>query len=232
MALDRDPTAIAAGLASQAYDTRLTLVEARFGTLDAVVETLALPPLDGVVLDIGVSSMQFDEAERGFSFRFDGPLDMRMSREGRSAADIVNGTAEEDLADILYRYGEERASRRIARAIALRPQDPNPSPRPGLWRAMIAPHHAGQAGRHSSSDPLLPGLLRIAVNDELGELHDALEAAERRLATGGYARRGDVSFARRPDRQAVLPKAGPGAPMPGRAHFARRDQPALPRPSS
>ncbi len=183
VALDRDPTAIAAGLASQAYDTRLTLVEARFGTLDLIVERLALAPLDGIVLDIGVSSMQFDEADRGFSFRFDGPLDMRMSREGRSAADIVNGAAEEDLADILYRYGEERASRRIARAIALdRKTQPFTSTR--ALAEMIARIMPGKPGDIHPATRSFQAL-RIAVNDELGELHDALEAAERCLAPGG-----------------------------------------------
>ncbi len=183
VALDRDPTAIAAGLAGIAGDTRLTLVEARFGTLDAVVDRLSLPPLDGVVLDIGVSSMQFDEAERGFSFRFDGPLDMRMSREGRSAADIVNGASEEDLADILYHYGEERASRRIARAIAL-DRKTNPFTSTRALAEMIARIMPGKPGDIHPATRSFQAL-RIAVNDELGELHDALEAAERHLAPGG-----------------------------------------------
>ena len=117
VALDRDPAAIAGGAALAAGEPRLARVEARFGTLDAVLDGLDLPRVDGVVLDVGVSSMQFDQAERGFSFRFDGPLDMRMGGDGPSAADIVNGADEADLADILYRYGDERASRRIARAI-------------------------------------------------------------------------------------------------------------------
>ena len=183
VALDRDPTAIAAGLASGTDHARLTLVEARFGTLGSVVERLSLPPLDGVVLDIGVSSMQFDEAERGFSFRFDGPLDMRMSREGRSAADIVNGAGEEELADMLYHYGEERASRRIARAIALdRKTKPFTSTR--ALAEMIARIMPGKPGDIHPATRSFQAL-RIAVNDELGELHDALEAAERCLAPGG-----------------------------------------------
>ncbi len=182
VALDRDPSAIAAGLASGG-DARLTLVEARFGTLDAVVESLSLPRLDGIVLDIGVSSMQFDEAERGFSFRFDGPLDMRMSRDGRSAADIVNGAGEEELADILYHYGEERASRRIARAIALdRKTIPFTSTK--ALAEMIARIMPGKPGDIHPATRSFQAL-RIAVNDELGELHDGLEAAERHLAPGG-----------------------------------------------
>ena len=96
----------------------LTLVEARFSLLDSIAAQENFLPLNGVVLDIGVSSMQLDEPARGFSFRGDGPLDMRMEDKGRTAAEIVNETDEETLADILYYYGEERASRRIARAIA------------------------------------------------------------------------------------------------------------------
>ena len=183
VALDRDPTAIAGGAALAGAEPRLTLVEARFGTLDAVLDGLALPPVDGVVLDVGVSSMQFDQAERGFSFRFDGPLDMRMGRDGPSAADIVNGADEADLADILYRYGDERASRRIARAICFdRRAAPFTSTR--ALAEMIGRVVPGRPGDIHPATRTFQAL-RIAVNDELGELHDALEAAERRLAQGG-----------------------------------------------
>ncbi len=183
VALDRDPTAIAGGAALAGAEPRLTLVEARFGTLDAVLDGLALPPVDGVVLDVGVSSMQFDQAERGFSFRFDGPLDMRMGRDGPSAADIVNGADEADLADILYRYGDERASRRIARAICFdRRTAPFTSTR--ALAEMIGRVVPGRPGDIHPATRTFQAL-RIAVNDELGELHDALEAAERRLAQGG-----------------------------------------------
>src|SRR5208282_5790310 len=103
----------------------LTLVEGRFGDLDAVAQSLAAAPLDGVVLDVGVSSMQFDEASRGFSLRQDAPLDMRMEGVGRSAADILREDDERTIADILFHFGEERAARRIARAIvADRPTAP------------------------------------------------------------------------------------------------------------
>jgi 16S rRNA (cytosine1402-N4)-methyltransferase len=183
VALDRDPDALAAGEALSATEPRLTLVEARFGTIDAVARHLSLPPLDGIVFDIGVSSMQFDEAERGFSFRFDGPLDMRMGREGPTAADIVNGASEEDLADILYRYGDERASRRIARAIAFdRRSLPFTSTK--ALAEMIARVVPGKPGDIHPATRSFQAL-RIAVNDELGELHDGLEAAERCLAPGG-----------------------------------------------
>ena len=118
VALDRDPSAIEAGAALVAASVgRLKLVEARFGDLDAVAERLGVEAADGVVLDIGVSSMQLDEASRGFSLRFDAPLDMRMEAHGRSAADILRDEDEATIADILFHFGEERAARRIARAI-------------------------------------------------------------------------------------------------------------------
>jgi 16S rRNA (cytosine1402-N4)-methyltransferase len=119
IAFDRDPTAIEAGAGLVAeFAPRLTLLHRPFsehGGCDR--RRSALQTVDGVVLDIGVSSMQIDQAERGFSFQSDGPLDMRMSREGPSAADVVNGFDEEQIADIIYEYGEERRSRAIARAI-------------------------------------------------------------------------------------------------------------------
>ncbi len=184
LALDRDPTAIAAGadlVASAAG--RLTLVEARFSELGAVATAQGFAPLDGVVFDIGVSSMQFDEMARGFSFRGDGPLDMRMEGRGVSAADIVNEADEETLADIFYFYGEERAARRIARAIAHdRKLAPFLSTKPlAELIARIAP------GRPGDTHPATKSFqaLRIAVNDELGQLLDGLAAAERVLAEGG-----------------------------------------------
>ncbi|WP_442756916.1 16S rRNA (cytosine(1402)-N(4))-methyltransferase RsmH [Methylocystis sp. JAN1] len=184
LALDRDPTAIAAGadLVSQARG-RLTLVEARFSHLEDVARAQGFAPLDGAVFDIGVSSMQFDRIERGFSFRGDGPLDMRMEGRGVSAADIVNEADEETLADILYFYGEERASRRIARAIVHdRRLAPFVSTKPlAEMIARVAP------GRPNDIHPATKSFqaLRIAVNDELGELLDGLAAAERVLAEGG-----------------------------------------------
>ncbi len=118
IALDRDPSAIRAGEALAASSGgRLALVEARFGELDEVAKRLGVDAVDGVVLDIGVSSMQLDEAARGFSLRFDAPLDMRMGSSGRSAADILREDDEATIADILFHFGEERAARRIARAI-------------------------------------------------------------------------------------------------------------------
>ena len=157
LALDRDPTAIAAGaaLAAEAQG-RLFLVEARFSQLADVAQRLHLGAFDAVILDIGVSSMQLDDASRGFSFRGDGPLDMRMQQSGQSAADIVNTADEATLADILYHFGEERASRRIARAHRARS-------RQGAFRLdRRARRHdrarrAGQAWRDASGDARLSG---------------------------------------------------------------------------
>jgi 16S rRNA (cytosine1402-N4)-methyltransferase len=184
LSLDRDPTAISAGadLVSQARG-RLTLVEARFSELEAVAKAQGFAPLDGVVFDIGVSSMQFDQAERGFSFRGDGPLDMRMEGRGQSAADIVNGADVDTLADIFYFYGEERASRRIARAIA-HDRETAPFTSTKALAEMIArvvPGHPGEI--HPATKTFQA--LRIAVNDELGQLLEGLAAAERVLAEGG-----------------------------------------------
>ena len=179
--VDRDPSVFAMATEwAAAYGDRLRLVEGTFGRLD----TYADAPLQGIVLDLGVSSMQLDQAERGFSFQKDGPLDMRMSGSGVSAADIVNTASEGHLADILYHYGEERASRRIARAIvaarAERPFETTldlvrvverclPRPKPGQSHPATRSFQA----------------IRIAVNDEFGELAAGLEAAERALAPGG-----------------------------------------------
>lgn len=185
IALDRDPVAIAAGAKLVAeVGPALTLCQARFGTLDETARTHDALPLDGVVLDIGVSSMQLDEEKRGFSFRVDGPLDMRMEKRGPSAADLVNTADETTLASILYTYGEERASRRIARAIvhdrAIMPFTRTK----GLADliARVVPQH-GPREIHPATRSFQA--LRIAVNDELGELLRGLAAAERSLAPGG-----------------------------------------------
>ncbi|MEO1329183.1 MAG: 16S rRNA (cytosine(1402)-N(4))-methyltransferase RsmH [Pseudomonadota bacterium] len=180
--LDRDPQAIARGEAWAAlYEGRLTLVEATFSELDAHAPEEGLA---GVALDLGVSSMQIDEGARGFSFQREGPLDMRMSCAGPSAADLVASLSEQDLADLIYRYGEDRASRRIARAIVAARgegaiettlrlaeivESASPRPKPGQ------PHAATRTFQ----------ALRIAVNAEFDELVAGLEAAERALAPGG-----------------------------------------------
>ena len=183
--IDRDPGAIrdGAALVGEAGG-RLRLVEGRFGELDALVRAAGAPQADRIVLDIGLSSMQIDQAERGFSFRQDGPLDMRMAREGQSAADLVNEADEAHLADIVFHYGEERRARAVARAlIEARRRGPI---RTTLELAEIV---AGvvrvdpASGIHPATRTFQG--LRIAVNDELGELVRALHAAERLLRPGG-----------------------------------------------
>ncbi len=181
IAVDRDPMVFEMAKSwAGSYGDRLHMVQGTFSKLDDYGADL-----DGVVLDLGVSSMQLDQADRGFSFMNDGPLDMRMSQSGTSAADIVNEAAEADLADIIYQYGEERASRRIAKAIvkarAIAPIETTLQladlvsgclPRP-------KPNQSHPATRTFQA-------IRIAVNDEYGELVAGLEAAERALAPEGY----------------------------------------------
>lgn len=223
LAFDRDPTAIAnAAEIVAASAGRLNLVQDRFGDLATVAEQLGLSDFDGVTLDIGVSSMQLDEAERGFSFRFDGPLDMRMEQAGRSAADIVNEASEEELADIIYYYGEERLARKIARAIVA-----DRKAKPFLTTKSLA-DLLGRIIPHKPTD-IHPATrtfqaLRIAVNDELGELARALAGAEQVLREGG--RLAVVSFHSLEDRivkQFLSTRAGrgqarsrllPGEPIP------------------
>ena len=178
--VDRDPLAfeMAASWAGN-WGARLELVQGVFSRLDEYAQGL-----DGVVLDIGVSSMQIDQAERGFSFMKDGPLDMRMSQEGRSAADIVNTADEDELADILFHYGEERASRRIARAIARARAE---APITSTLRLAELVEGCLPRAKPGQSHPATRSFqaLRIAVNDEYGELVGGLEAAERALRPGG-----------------------------------------------
>ena len=185
VALDRDPAAIRAGAGVVAASGgRLRLVHARFGEMERVANDLGLTALDGVVLDIGVSSMQLDKAARGFSLRFDAPLDMRMGATGRTAADILRDEDEETIADILFNFGEERAARRIARAIVA---DRETAPFVSTLElarmiARVAPARRGEL-THPATRTFQA--LRIAVNDELGELLRGLVAAERLLAPGG-----------------------------------------------
>ena len=185
VAIDRDPTAIAAGQALvREHEGRLTLVEGRFSELDILTAAHAPTGVDGVVLDIGVSSMQIDEAGRGFSFQKDGPLDMRMGPHGATAADVVNTLKAGDLARVLGFLGEERQAGRIARAIVARRAE-----RPFERTLDLAGVIAGVVGR-SPKDKIDPATrsfqaLRIFVNDELGELARALVAAEKVLKPGG-----------------------------------------------
>jgi 16S rRNA (cytosine1402-N4)-methyltransferase len=179
--IDRDPLAFAmAAPWAGAHGDRLRLVQGTFSDLDRLADV----PLDGVALDLGVSSMQLDRAERGFSFLSDGPLDMRMGQTGLSAADIVNTAPEALIADILYHYGEEHAARRIARAIlAERTKGPIVST---LQLARIVESCLPRK-KPGQSHPATRSFqaIRIAVNDELRQLVDGLEAAERALKPGG-----------------------------------------------
>lgn len=185
LAIDRDPNAIAAGQAMVTeFQGRLQLVQARFSEMEDVLSTVVPEGPDGVVLDIGVSSMQIDEAERGFSFQKDGPLDMRMSSHGLSAADVVNQYKIGDLARIFNFLGEERHAGRIARMIAKRRET-----EPFTRTRDLANAIEMLVGRHPK-DRIHPATrvfqaLRIYVNDELGELARALIAAERTLLPGG-----------------------------------------------
>jgi 16S rRNA (cytosine1402-N4)-methyltransferase len=183
-AIDRDPDAIARGVALAAADPgKLHLIEGGFADLFDLVTSHGVTRLDGVVLDLGMSSFQIDDATRGFSFRADGPLDMRMARSGPTAADLVAELGEAELADTLYQLGEERLSRRIARAIVLaRAEAPITTTQrlAEVIRAVVPKDKSG-------IDPATRSFqaLRIRVNDELGQIERALDAAARLLAPGG-----------------------------------------------
>jgi len=181
--LDRDPEAAARGRELAAARPDFAMLDGNFGAMDDHLAGIGVVRLDGIVLDLGVSSAQLDDPARGFSFAADGPLDMRMSRTGRSAAEVVNHADEATLADILFRYGEERAARRIARAIGARRRE-----RQITGTRELAELIAGvTGGRAERIDPATRTFqaLRIYVNDELGELERALSASERLLAPGG-----------------------------------------------
>ena len=210
LALDRDPTAIAGGAQLvDKFGDRLRLVEGRFADLAAIAAVEKLGPFDGICFDVGVSSMQIDQAERGFSFMKDGPLDMRMGPHGRSAADILAEASVETLADIVFHYGEERLSRRIAAAIVLdRMTTPFTTTRQlAELLGRIVPHKPTDI--HPATRTFQA--LRIAVNDELGQLVAGLAAAERLLKPGG--RLAVVSFHSLEDRivkQFFARRAGKG----------------------
>jgi 16S rRNA (cytosine1402-N4)-methyltransferase len=183
-AIDRDPDAIARGAVLAArHPGRLHLLEGSFGAMMALLGNAGVQRLDGVVLDLGVSSFQLDDPARGFSFRAEGPLDMRMGRSGPTAADLVNTLPEAELADTLYEFGEERLSRRIARAIvASRAAAPiiTTARLAAIIRSVVPPDRSG-------IDPATRSFqaLRIRVNDELGEIERALAQAAEMLRPGG-----------------------------------------------
>ncbi|MGN6357701.1 MAG: 16S rRNA (cytosine(1402)-N(4))-methyltransferase RsmH [Novosphingobium sp.] len=183
-AFDRDPDAVAAGLTwpeTREDPPRLVIHPRRFSEMIAALAELGIAQVDGVVMDVGVSSMQLDQAERGFAFSSDGPLDMTMSQSGPNAADFLNTAAEGDIADVLYQYGEERQSRRVARAIV--------AARPLTTTGELA-HVVRKALGHRPGAPKDPATrsfqaIRIHVNAELEELEAGLDAAEALLKAGG-----------------------------------------------
>ena len=181
-AFDRDPTAIEGGrpLAAEA-NGRLILIEAPFSAMEGELSARGLVPVDGVTMDIGVSSMQLDQPDRGFSFQADGPLDMRMSRSGMTAADFVNTADEGEIADVLYHYGEEPRARRVAKAIVAA----RPITRTGELAEVV--RKALGHKPHDKKDPATRTFqaIRIHLNRELDELSEGLEAAERVLKPGG-----------------------------------------------
>ena len=176
--IDRDRSAVTAGFdLVDRSDGRLTLVEDRFSNLAEICAAQGVDAADGVVMDVGVSSMQLDEAERGFSFRLGGPLDMRMGQAGPTAADVIAKASEADLANIIYIFGEERHSRSLARAIvAARKQAPITTT--GALADIVAKVVRSKPGEIHPATRTFQGL-RIFVNEELDELHLVLSAAER-----------------------------------------------------
>jgi 16S rRNA (cytosine1402-N4)-methyltransferase len=221
--IDRDPAAIERGAAlADEFPDRLTVAEGRFGDMTALLDAAGLATVAGVALDLGVSSPQLDEPARGFSFRAEGPLDMRMGRDGKTAADLVNELPEAELARLIFELGEERFSRRVARAIVTaRAKAPirTTIELAAIVRGALPPAKGG-------IDPATRTFqaLRIAVNDELGELDRGLAAAEQVLEPGG--RLAVVSFHSLEDRRVkeFLRRRSDAAPR------ASRHAPAAPAP--
>ena len=236
IAFDRDPTAIQGGAELVAASGgRLTLVQARFGDMARELRALGVQKVDGVALDIGVSSMQFDQAARGFSFRFDGPLDMRMESDGRSAADIVNEEDEGRLADIIYKFGEDHASRRIARFI-VQARQIGPITTTSALADIVQRAIPGKPNEIHPATRTFQAL-RIAVNDELGELVRALAGAEEILAEGGSLavvtfhsledRIVKQFFAQRSGRGEARSRLLPGEPVPPPSTFTLETRQAI-----
>jgi 16S rRNA (cytosine1402-N4)-methyltransferase len=236
IAFDRDPEAIQKGEAlAVSSGGRLTLVPERFSRMRQALAARDIEAVDGVTLDIGVSSMQIDQADRGFSFQADGPLDMRMGREGQSAADFVNTADEADIADVIFHYGEERQSRRIARAIvAARPIE-----RTGQLAEIVRKAAGYRPGMKKDPATRTFQAIRIHINEELSELEGGLAAAEQVLKPGGRlavvtfhsledrivkrflkARSGDV-----PGGSRHLPAANDGRPAPSFEAVAKSIRP-------
>ena len=230
-AVDRDPRAIAiARDLAAANDGRLEVLEGCFGDLEALLAANGVGAVDGIVFDLGVSSAHLDEAERGFSFRFDGPLDMRMGSSGETAAELIARLPEQELARLIFDYGDERRARRVASAIvAARALEPllRTGQLANLIRRVVPMSRDG-------IDPATRTFqaLRMAVNDEPGELARGLSASERLLAPGGHL--GIVAFHSFEDRVVKeflrlragnLP--GPSRHQPGAISGADRQKPSF-----
>jgi 16S rRNA (cytosine1402-N4)-methyltransferase len=232
-AFDRDPDAIAAGQvwgASSITAGQLVLHQRRFSEIAEALAAADVSSVQGIVFDIGVSSMQLDQAVRGFAFSTDGPLDMRMSQDGESAADFLNEASEEAIADVIYRYGEERQSRRIARAVV--------AARPLTTTGQFA-HIVRKALGYRPGAPRDPATrsfqaVRIHINGELDELTAGLAAAERLLAPGG--RLAVVSFHSLEDRIVKqFLRESAGAMPAGSRHLPSPDpvgEPVFAKPSA
>jgi len=193
IALDQDPEAIARGRAALGEEKRLTLVEANFRDLESVLDRLGVERVTGVLADLGVSTYHLEDPRRGFSYRLEGPLDMRMGAVGMTAAEVVNTLDESALAEILYRYGEEPKARRIARAIVRRRPITTTTELARVVQEAVGYRRAGHPARKTFQ------ALRIYTNDELGALRALLAASARRLEPGG--RLVVISFHSLEDRQ-------------------------------
>lgn len=234
--IDRDPEAVArAADLVRRYPGHLTVIAGRFGDMDRHLRGHGIETVDGIAFDLGVSSMQLDEPERGFSFRFDARLDMRMegpaASDQPSAADVVNDMAEDELADIIKRFGEERRSRQVARAIAAarrRSRIERTEQLAEIVRGAV-PRRPRDAGGIDSATRTFQAL-RIYVNDELGELERGLKAAERLLAPGG--RLAVVAFHSLEDRiiKAFLRQRS-GAKPRGPRHLPEAAEKTQPKPT-
>lgn len=182
--IDRDPDAIQRGQQLAAHNKNFTILEGNFSDLEQLLKDANISAIDGIVFDLGVSSPQLDESERGFSFQKDGPLDMRMEKKGETAADVVNTLGEKELARIIWEYGDEPKSRSIAKAIVERRKEV-PFTRTLDLAALV--HKIVKKKPHQKIDPATKTFqaLRIYVNAELKSLEQGLEAAEKMLAPGG-----------------------------------------------
>lgn len=215
VAIDRDPRAVAIGTALEAeFPGRFTMIEGRFGAMADLLAEAGITEVDGIALDLGVSSPQIDDPARGFSFRYDAPLDMRMGRDGITAADAVNSLSERDLARIIFEYGEERMARRVARAIVAARREA-PIERTGQLADIVRRTVPRSRDGIDPATRTFQGL-RIHVNDEMGELERALDATERLLKPGG--RLAVVSFHSLEDRQVkeFLRRRSGSQPAPSR----------------